>query len=595
MYVKLHNIHKQFGKSVIFHDMNLEFSKCGLYFLTGASGSGKTTLLNIIAGYEPVKGMREVSSDASISCIFQSYELIEELNIRDNIFLYHDVFENDDTKYQDCIIHKLGLENVLDHYPKELSSGQQQRVGIARALLMHPNMIICDEPTESLDIENKEKVLQLLKELSKTMIVIIASHETDILEDYYDYHYEIYNKQVVCVEKRVDGTECIEVPIRKALNKKMANRYLGKMIRYNTYIYSGIFFMILLVSLLFTQIKNQVFKEREYTSALNYNVVYFSDIGGDDESLKKIIPANSIKQVYIQIPFSLWYYEGKSYKPDLFPYISNVCGVEITGKSQPEKDQIIINQYVADKMIEHLECSEEELLGKSLQFNYIIDKREYPITFVIAGIAHEQDVNGKMIIYYDYNYIMNLMKSQEYYPGMSFLDYLREYHRKYAFETNESLTSYSLFDQLDSRNLDAYHSIFSHLDSRGNQKEMYQVVFQMVQIILFILTILYVFFYVIKDMKKNSTNLSILVSMHLPIGFLRWQYFRIKFLAVIIVVAFAALEIYSYGYFFEDDQIFYQYYYLMGTLFLYFIVLAFTLHRFRTSKVSDILKDSKDK
>ena len=423
---------------------------------------------------------------------------------------------------------------------------------------------------------------------------IVFFEDKDLKKDC-NYHYEIYNKQVVCVEKRVDGTDCIEVPIRKALNKKMANRYLGKMIRYNTYIYSGIFFMILLVSLLFTQIKNQVFKEREYTSALNYNVVYFSDIGGDDESLKKIIPANSIKQVYIQIPFSLWYYEGKSYKPDLFPYISNVCGVEITGKSQPEKDQIIINQYVADKMIEHLECSEEELLGKSLQFNYIIDKREYPITFVIAGIAHEQDVNLKMIIYYDYNYIMNLMKSQEYYPGMSFLDYLREYHRKYAFETNESLTSYSLFDQLDSRNLDAYHSIFSHLDSRGNQKEMYQVVFQMVQIILFILTILYVFFYVIKDMKKNSTNLSILVSMHLPIGFLRWQYFRIKFLAVIIVVAFAALEIYSYGYFFEDDQIFYQYYYLMGTLFLYFIVLAFTLHRFRTSKVSDILKDSKDK
>ena len=595
MYVKLHNIHKQFGKSVIFHDMNLEFSKCGLYFLTGESGSGKTTLLNIIAGYEPAKGKRELSSDASIACIFQSYELIDELNVRDNICLYHDVFENNDTRYQDLIIYKLGLENLLNHYPKELSDGQRQRVGIARALLLHPNMIICDEPTESLDIENKEKVLQLLKELSKTMIVLIASHETDILEAYYDYHYEIHDKKVVCKEKRVDGTDCVAVPMHEVLNKKIANRYLGKMIQKSTYVYSVILFMILLASLLFTQIKNQVFKEREYTSALNYNVVYFSDTGGTDEELKKIIPASGIEQVYIQIPFSLWYYEGKSYKPDLFPYISNVSNVKITGTSQLEGNQVIINQYVANKMIEHLKCSEKELLGTSLQLNYIIDRYEYPVTFEIAGIAHEQDVNGKMIIYYDYNYFENLMKSQQYHPGMSFYDYLRVYHREYAFETNEDLTSYSLFNRWDSRNFDAYHSIFSHLDSMGNQKEMYRVVFQMIQVILLVLTILYVFFYVVKDTKKNGTNLSILVSMHLPMRFLKWRYFRKKILIAILAVAVTILEIYGYGTNFEDDQIIYQYYYPIGTLFLYFIVLTLTLLRFRTSKVSNILKDSKDR
>ena len=124
---------------------------------------------------------------------------------------------------------------------------------------------------------------------------------------------------------------------------------------------------------------------------------------------------------------------------------------------------------------------------------------------------------------------------------------------------------------------------------------MYRVVFQMIQVILLVLTILYVFFYVVKDTKKNGTNLSILVSMHLPMRFLKWRYFRKKILIAILAVAVTILEIYGYGTNFEDDQIIYQYYYPIGTLFLYFIVLTLTLLRFRTSKVSNILKDSKDR
>lgn len=595
MYVKLHGIHKQFGTSVIFHDLNLEFSKCGLYFLTGESGSGKTTLLNIIAGYELAKGTRELSDDASIACIFQSYELIEEFTVRDNLCFYQDVFQQGRTAYSDRIIEELGLTEVLNHYPRELSGGQRQRVGIARALLLHPNMVICDEPTESLDIENKEKVLKLLKELSKTIIILISSHEKKLLEDCYDYHYEILDKTVVCTETRKNGTDCTVSPQKEILNKKMASRYLSKMIRKSTFVYTAVLCMILLGSVLFSQIKNQVFQEREYIHALNYNVVYLSAPNESEKDLETLIPVSGIEKVYLLTPFSLWYYEGKTYKPDLFPYVSNTSHVEITGKNQPEDRQVIINQYMADKMMERLNCSEKKLLGKELQFNYIVDKQEYPVTFEITGIAHEQDVNGRMILYYNYDYLKSLLQSQEYYPGMSLYDYLKEYQKEYAFETNDSLTSYSLFQRLDSRNKDVYHSIFSHLDSMGNQKEMYRIVFQFIQIILLVLTVFYLFFYSIKDMRKNSTNLSILVSLHLPMVNLKRTYFRKKIVSAFFPMVVVLLEIYCYGQLFEDNHVIIQYLYTAGAFILYLILLIVLLFRFRRTKISDILKDSKDR
>lgn len=594
MFLKLHNMHKRFGKTVLFQNVNLELSKCGLYFLTGESGSGKTTLLNIIAGYERSEGERILSDDVSIACIFQSYELIEELTVRDNLYLYQDVFHEEDTDYSKGIIEKLGLEDVMSHYPKELSGGQKQRVGIARALLLHPNMIICDEPTESLDVENKEKVLELLKELSGHMIVLIASHEKAILEEYYDYHYEIADRNVVCTENRIDGAECIASKRNEILDLKKVDHYLGKIIRKSTMMYSLIFCAILLVTVIFAQLTYQVFKEREYVSALNYNVVYLADEDGENEKLEKKLPLDWIQNSYLQIPFSFWFYEGKAYKPKIFPYISNGNNIEIIGKEQLNGNEILINEYVADKMKETLQCSLQDLLGRKLELNYLIEKEEYPIVFEIAGIAQEKDVNGRMNLYYNYDYVKKFLQEQEYFTGMSQYDYLCKYHREYAFEVSEGTTSRLFYDKLNSVNMKVYHSVFSNMDEQGKQKEIYQLVFQLIQIILVLFTMVYVLFYSLKDTRKNRKNLSILISMHIPMDRVKKRYFVKKVTGVTIATMVVLLEVVMYAMMFPDSHMLLQYIYVIGNYVLYIITFIIALKSFKTSKVSDILKDSKD-
>ena len=111
--------------------------------------------------------------------------------------MLEDIYNEDVS--MDSIMQQLGLQEIKDHYPYELSAGQQQRVGIARALMQKPQVIICDEPTESLDIENKKIVLDLLKKLSNHCAVIVASHEKQLMMEYSDYCYEIKDYQLYCI------------------------------------------------------------------------------------------------------------------------------------------------------------------------------------------------------------------------------------------------------------------------------------------------------------------------------------------------------------------------------------------------------------
>ena len=157
----------------------------GLYFIKGESGCGKTTLLNIIAGYEDFdRGKRIVDKDIHISMIFQNFELINELSVRDNINIYQYLYYKDNQNQG--IIEDLGLEEFLDYYPQELSYGQQQRVAIARSLIHANDIILCDEPTGSLDKDNTQDIINILKEMKQQdKTVIIVTHDQSIAQQCY--------------------------------------------------------------------------------------------------------------------------------------------------------------------------------------------------------------------------------------------------------------------------------------------------------------------------------------------------------------------------------------------------------------------------
>jgi putative ABC transport system ATP-binding protein len=171
-------------------DVDLELYRGELVVLLGPSGSGKSTLLNILGGLDvPTRG--EVSfldhdltkdDDASLTrfrrehvgFVFQFYNLIPSLTARENVALVTEIAE--DPMPPEEALALVGLSDRLDHFPAQLSGGEQQRVAIARAVAKRPEVLLCDEPTGALDFETGKRVLEVLArtnvELGTTTAVI---------------------------------------------------------------------------------------------------------------------------------------------------------------------------------------------------------------------------------------------------------------------------------------------------------------------------------------------------------------------------------------------------------------------------------------
>nr|WP_310733772.1 MULTISPECIES: ABC transporter ATP-binding protein [unclassified Colwellia] len=172
--------------------------------LLGDSGSGKTTFLHILAGLLQADSgsvsinNQELSSlnetelalyRRKIGLIFQHYQLLDCLTVKQNILFQHKLnYPKKPADEFDYIVNKLGLESKLDSLPEKLSGGEQQRVGIARALLNKPQIIFADEPTGNLDRQRSHQVVKLLTELCSeqkiNLVMVTHSHQ---LTDYFDH------------------------------------------------------------------------------------------------------------------------------------------------------------------------------------------------------------------------------------------------------------------------------------------------------------------------------------------------------------------------------------------------------------------------
>ena len=195
--IELRGIFKSFGTKEVLKDISLTISKGEFLAIKGASGSGKSTLLNIIGLLDfPQKGkffwrgkelkVREKTvhskiRNTDIGFIFQSYNLLDEYTARENILLpllYHK--PSNHNNIFDNLCKRLDLSSILDAKAKVLSGGEKQRVAIARALINEPSVIICDEPTGNLDLENAKKVIKVLQEENrKGKTIIFVTHSSD--------------------------------------------------------------------------------------------------------------------------------------------------------------------------------------------------------------------------------------------------------------------------------------------------------------------------------------------------------------------------------------------------------------------------------
>ncbi len=223
--IELKNVYKSYKKDnkqiEVLNNINYKFKDKTLYYINGKSGAGKSTLiqilgllLNIDKGTILLNG-KDVSKlkedelseirNKSIGFVFQSYYLNPYMKSYENVMLptytnkKMNELERKNLSYK--LLKLVDLEDRINHYPKELSGGEQQRVSIARALINNPSIILADEPTGSLDPENEIIVLKYLKHLKEMgKCVIVVSH-SKVVEKYADITLELNNHNIVEVKK----------------------------------------------------------------------------------------------------------------------------------------------------------------------------------------------------------------------------------------------------------------------------------------------------------------------------------------------------------------------------------------------------------
>jgi len=231
---KVYNTEKE--KVIALSNFSYTFEKGKFYAIMGHSGSGKSTLIKILglmdkasSGKYQINGsnVNSLSDEEesrlrmeNVGFIFQDYKLDANLRAIENVILPMLINKKIDKKERvnlaTNLLKSVGLENRINHFPKEMSGGEQQRVCIARALANNPDYILADEPTGNLDEENEIKVLNILKELSqKGKCVIVVSHSNEIVK----YADEVLNLSQGKLVKN-NETEWFSIYIEKEIVKK---------------------------------------------------------------------------------------------------------------------------------------------------------------------------------------------------------------------------------------------------------------------------------------------------------------------------------------------------------------------------------------
>lgn len=212
-------VHKRRNISVL-EGVNYNFPSTGLVFILGKSGSGKSTLLNLIGGLDvPTKGsiyyneqsLAQLTKEElatyrnnNIGFIFQDFNLLDNLNVLENISLSLKLKNQENKEQVIRIMEMLEIKHLQRRKVKELSGGEKARVGIARALIKNPSIILADEATGNLDATTGEVVFNILKKISKDRLVIVVSHDEASAQKYGDILLYLEDKTIKREIKRVD-------------------------------------------------------------------------------------------------------------------------------------------------------------------------------------------------------------------------------------------------------------------------------------------------------------------------------------------------------------------------------------------------------
>lgn len=201
--IEIHNVSKKYGKYQAIQNISISINKGEIFGLIGPSGAGKSTLLRLVNLLEtPSSGevivedqeLTKLSKKAlrqarkSIGMIFQHFNLLSNKTVYDNIMVALKLAnypKNQRRQRVEECLRFVGLEELMSSYPAQLSGGQKQRIAIARALANKPSVLLCDEPTSSLDPTTTAEILAVLQSINKNLgvTIVIVSHEMNVIKN----------------------------------------------------------------------------------------------------------------------------------------------------------------------------------------------------------------------------------------------------------------------------------------------------------------------------------------------------------------------------------------------------------------------------
>ena len=513
---------KSFGKQNVFSDISLYINHPGMYALWGESGCGKSTLMNIIAGYDRFDE-GSVVCEGTVMTIFQNYELIDQLNVYDNITLGKEFPEESES-----MLEVLQLKDLLKQYPSELSGGQKQRVGIARALIHQPSIICCDEPTESLDIENRHIVMDLLKQYSRDHIVIMATHQKEAVDQYADHVIRIVDHGLVFKEGTYsDHTIVKEKEIQ--YDRKTINTLVHQIISKKNRLFVLLFALLLVLGQASSLIRQVLFYVPDEQSTLIADYVY---VKCSDTTLMQQVGLYGPDRI---LDFTDLRYENQDWQVNIYPYSGNPKGLQISGKD-PTGLSVLINQNTAEALFGG-KWENQTLPLCMLVSPYVVD-----VEVSVSGVIEEPDT-GAMNIYYSMHAMMQYISNQQTSEGQDLDRYFLETEDDYQVKVGYDRIPEIFENVKGRRNIQITSPYYEEKLYEKNKGQMYEYMFTAMTFIILIMLSVFVCVVTGKDTITAQKSFVVLMSQNMDEKLIQSCYLKQKVLPVVIVCLMDGLPI----------------------------------------------------
>ncbi len=465
---KVKNVTKKYGKGsnvcVALENISFSLPSKGLFCIAGKSGSGKSTILNLLAGLEkPTEGEvyfqnKNISKakDAELvdyrnnwcSFVYQHFNLLDDLKAKENVLLPLTIRGENKKKREkeiDDLFFKFKLDKHKDKKVGLLSGGEKQRVALIRALITSPKILFADEPTGALDKENEKIIMDSLKEFSKDNLVILVTHNENLIDKYADDVMRLEDGKVIKPFKAYpDERDNITIKKRKMsfgwIKRIFAHNYVKNKVKNSFAILSGsIGYLSLLICLgFYSGSKNVLSDEKSHTlnylqASISKQTKYNLDNSpislirnerptlSECEDILEKIPEVKIKNDYSYFlpsyhSFSLngFPYENANLVPLLDITLKNRTHSFVSKGQAPSGNSLnycLVNEEFEEKI-------GEDVLGKrakisietTVERNGFKDNIEINLSFLIIGVVKEFSFLNNAKIYYSYPSFESMLK-----------------------------------------------------------------------------------------------------------------------------------------------------------------------------------------